>query len=154
MNLLAGHLRKAVLALSLLTLAASASARDDSVAAVTNLTNKFLEAQRNFDIPALQALTAENYVEISPAGELDERAKMLGFYAPEKKTQAPPMTVETELTRLFGDVAIQTAKLTYTMTAGAETRKMALRATLVAQRKGGVWKLVSAQYTGIRPPRP
>ncbi|WP_426103829.1 nuclear transport factor 2 family protein [Massilia sp. TSP1-1-2] len=138
--------------LSLLSMAGGAAARDDAGAAVAALAGKFLEAQRSFDLPAIRALTAENYVEVSPAGELDDREKMLGFYAPEKKTQAPPLTVDNELTRVFGDVGIQTVKLTYTMMAGGEQRKMSLRATLVAHRRGGEWKMVSAQYTGVRPP--
>ncbi len=133
----------------LLFVAPGVSAREDAAAAVTSVTGKFLEAQRSFDLPTIRALTAENYVEISSAGELDDREKMLGFYAPEKRTQAPPLTVENELTRVLGDVAIQTVKLTYTM---GEARKMSLRATLVAHKRGGQWKLVSAQYTGIRPP--
>jgi ketosteroid isomerase-like protein len=153
MKLLAAHVRVAVVAVSLSIAGGSAFARDD-VAAVTDLTGKFLEAQRSFDLPALRALAAENYVEISPVGELDDRAKMLGFYAPEKKTQAPPLTIDNELTRVYGDVGIQTVKLTYTMTASGETRKLSLRATLVAHRSAGEWKMVSAQYTGIRPPPP
>ncbi len=148
MKLFAIHLRVVLVAAALLTGAGSVSAADDTGAAVISLTGKFLEAQRNFDLPAIRAMTAENYVEVSPAGELDSREKMLGFYAPDKKTQAPPMTVENELTRVFGDVAIQTVKLTYTM---GEARKMSLRATLVAHKRGGEWKMVSAQYTGIRP---
>jgi ketosteroid isomerase-like protein len=139
-------------AVFLLGAGGNASARDDATMAVTRVTGKFLEAQRSFDLPAIRALTAENYIEISPAGELDDREKMLGFYAPDKKTQAPPLALEHELTRVFGDVAIQTVKLTYTMAAGGEARKMSLRATLVAQQRAGEWKLVSAQYTGIRPP--
>ncbi len=147
MKLLAG-----VLALSLMSASGFANARADTAAAVTSVTNRFLEAQRSFDLPTIRALTAENYVEISPAGERDEREKMLGFYAPEKKTEAPPLAIETEQTRLFGDVAIQTVKLTYTMTAGGQTRNMSLRATLVAHKRAGEWKMVSAHYTGIRPP--
>jgi ketosteroid isomerase-like protein len=142
----------AVVAASLLCFGAGASAREDAVAAVTSVTGKFLEAQRSFDLPAIRALTADNYTEISPAGELDDREKMLGFYAPDKKTQAPPLTVDHEQTRVFGDVAVQTVKLTYTMNAGGQPRTMALRATLVAHKRAGEWKLVSAQYTGIRPP--
>lgn len=148
MKLFAIRLRVVLVAAALLTSAGSVSAADDAGAAVISLTGKFLEAQRNFDLPAIRAMTAENYVEVSPAGELDSREKMLGFYAPDKKMQAPPLTVENELTRVFGDVAIQTVKLTYTM---GEARKMSLRATLVAHKRGGEWKMVSAQYTGIRP---
>ena len=146
------HLRVAFVLASLLCVAGSAAARDDAATAVASVTGKFLEAQRSFDLPAIRSLTADNYVEISPAGELDDRAKMLGFYAPDKKTQAPPLVIENELMRVFGDVGIQTVKMTYTMQAGGETRKMSLRATLVAHKRGAEWKVVSAQYTGIRPP--
>lgn len=145
------QLRAALVALALLSVAGVAAAQEDSAAAVARLTGKFLEAQRSFDVPAIRALTADDYVEVSPAGELDGRDKMLGFYAPEKKTQAPPLAVENELTRVLGDVGIQTVKLTYTMMAGGEQRKMSLRATLVAHKRGGEWKMVSAQYTAIRP---
>lgn len=149
------HVRFAVVALTLLIAAGGrAFARDDDAAAVASLTGKFLEAQRNFDLPTISGLTAENDVEISPAGELDDRTKMLGFYAPEKKTQAPPMTVENELTRVLGDVGIRTVKLTYTMMAGGESRKMSLRATFVAHKRAGAWTMVSAQYTAVRPAPP
>lgn len=148
------RLHAALVAVSLVSVVGSACARDDAGAAVATLAGKFLEAQRSFDLPAIRALTAENYVEVSPAGELDDREKMLGFYAPEKKVQAPPLAIENELTRVYGDVGIQTVKLTYTMMAGGEQRKMSLRATLVAHKRAGEWKMVSAQYTGIRPPKP
>ena len=85
------RLRAALVAVSLLAVVGSVMAREDAPAAVAALAGKFLEAQRSFDLPAIRALTAENYVEVSPAGELDDREKMLGFYAPDKKTQAPPM---------------------------------------------------------------
>ena len=150
MKLVTARLRVAVVAASLLCVTGSAFARDDA-ADVTAVCGKFLDAQRTFDLPVIRALTAENYVEISPAGELDERDRMLGFYAPDKKRPAPPLKVEHELTRVFGDVAVQTIKLTYTMMAGDQMRNMLLRATLVAHRQAGAWKLVSAQYTGIRP---
>ncbi len=134
--------------------AAPASASEDDVAAVTRLTSRFVEAQRTFDLPTIRALTAENYVEVSPAGELDDRAKMLGFYAPDKKVEAPQLALESELTRVYGDVAVQSLKFNYTMVAGGATRTFALRGTMVAHKSGGEWKLVSAQYTGIRPPPP
>lgn len=143
----------AVVAVSILTVVQSAVAREDASAKVTKLTGKFLEAQRSFDLPTIAALTAENYVEVSPAGELDSREKMLGFYAPDKKTPAPQLSVEHELTRVFGDVAVDNVKLDYTMMAGGQARKFSLRGTLMAHRQGGQWKLVSAQYTGIRPPK-
>ena len=64
MKLLSAHLRVAVVAVALSFTAGGALARDDAAAAVTSLTDKFLEAQRSFDLPAIRALSAENYVEI------------------------------------------------------------------------------------------
>ena len=89
------RLRTALLAVPLVSVAASAWAHDDAGAAVATLAGKFLEAQRSFDLPAIRAPTADNDVEVSPAGELDDREKMLGFYAPDKKTLAPPLAIET-----------------------------------------------------------
>jgi ketosteroid isomerase-like protein len=152
-KLFATHLRVALVAMSLLSVAGSACAQDDAGAAVRSLTARFLEAQRSFDLPTIGALTAEDYVEVSPAGELDSREKMLGFYAPEKKGPAPALALEHELTRVFGDVAVQNVKLSYSMMAGGEARKFVLRGTMVAHKRAGQWKLVSAQYTGIRPPK-
>lgn len=134
--------------------AGPASAQDGAGVSVVNLVRNFIEAQRTFDVPALKALTAENYVEISPVGELDEREQMLQFYLPGKNTSQPVVVVDKELTRLLGDAAIHIATLTYTWTAEKQARVFAVRATFVAHRVGSGWKLVSAQYTGIRPRKP
>ena len=61
----------------------------DDAADVLNLVRQHVAAQTQFDVPALAALTADNYVEVSPMGEVDTREKMLAFYAPEKKTATP-----------------------------------------------------------------
>jgi len=50
-----------------------------------NLVLRHAQAQANFDQKTLEAITHTQYLEVSPAGEVDERAKMLGFYAPENK---------------------------------------------------------------------
>ena len=42
-------------------------------------------AQETFDATQLDQLLAPDYIEISPLGEVDPRAKVLGFYAPDKK---------------------------------------------------------------------
>ena len=49
------------------------------------LLNTFIDAQLRFDVQQLDAVLAPDYVEISPAGEVDPRAKVLSFYAPEKR---------------------------------------------------------------------
>ena len=106
-----------------------------------------------FDQRALAALTAPDYREISPVGDVDERAAMLGFYAPANKVPAPAVDVGEVDVRRFGDMAVMSARITYTMAAApgiAAPPPRALRAGYVARRYGPAWKLVSAQFTPIR----
>jgi len=116
------------------------------------LVQRFATAQGTFDRAALEALTAENYVEISPLGEVDSRAKMLSFYVKHDDKPLPAITVDEITTRVLGNTGIVLAKVSYGMTVGAQTRTASLRSTFVAQQQAGAWKLVSAQYTPIRPP--
>lgn len=107
-----------------------------------------------FDQATLAAITAPDYVEISPVGDVDTREAMLGFYAPANKIPAPSVVVSEPTVDRFGDAAVMTARLTYTMPTppGADmlppTR--AMRAGYVARRVGKTWQLVSAQFTPIR----
>lgn len=130
-----------------------ANAADETVAQLTGLLQRHADAQSGFNVDELKAVTADNYVEVSPAGELDPREKMLGFYTVDKKKPGPAIKVEEPVIRMLGDAAaVVVAKLNYSMaTPDGQTRQFAMRATYVAGRVGGVWKLVSAQYTGIRP---
>lgn len=126
---------------------------DDS-ADVLNLVRQHVAAQTGFDVPRLAALTTDNYVEVSPMGEVDTREKMLAFYAPEKKTATPVITVEEPLVRVTGSTAVLIGKLAISVYAGGQQRQMAMRASYVALKQADGWKLMSAQYTGIAPKRP
>jgi uncharacterized protein (TIGR02246 family) len=138
-----------ILAAATTTGAFAAPADAELVALVT----RHAEAQRSFDLATLKAITAENYVEVSPVGEVDSREKMLSFYAPELKRPAPQLQVDEPTVRVLGDSAVITTRLTFTMTMDGTARTFAMRAGYVAQFKDGKWLLVSAQYTGIRPPK-
>jgi len=118
-------------------------------AAVTELVRKFLDAQSRHDVPALRSLTAEQFVEISPLGEVDPRDRMLGFYVGDASPTRPVIAVDEREVRIFGDSAIVTIKLSFN--AGGQARS--LRAGFVAHRNGATWKLVSAQHTPMRPAR-
>jgi ketosteroid isomerase-like protein len=119
---------------------------------VLRLIGDLVRAQQNFDAATLGALTTVDYFEVSPVGELDSRDKMLGFYAPDKKTAAPAAEIREPVVRIFGDTAIVIAKLSYTVQPpGQPARVMEMRATFVARREADRWKLASAHYTGIRP---
>jgi ketosteroid isomerase-like protein len=133
----------AFLAVATLLIGAPAAERE----ALTNLVRSFTQAQHDFDLATLRALTAENYVEVSPLGEVDARDKMLGFYAPDQKIAAPPVTVTDFSVRLFGDSAAVIAKITYDVPG----HPMTMRGTYIAHREASGWKLVSVQCTAIRP---
>ncbi|MGK5004389.1 nuclear transport factor 2 family protein [Janthinobacterium sp. LB2P70] len=118
------------------------------------LVQRHAQAQSSFDQATLKAITAENYVEISPVGEVDGREKMLSFYAPEQKRPSPQVQVDEPVVRIFGDTALISARLSYRVNQDEAGRTFAMRAGYVARLVDKQWLLVNAQYTGIRPPKP
>ena len=126
---------------------------------INTLLRQFTEAQKNYDAAKLDEILAADYVEISPAGEVDPRAKVLSFYAPEKKKERGGELVSyglDEITkRIYGDTAIVVARLPLTMkTPDGQTMSRAMRCTIVCRKTRGKWRIASAQYTGIRTPPP
>jgi hypothetical protein len=114
------------------------------------IVQKHVQAQANFDQRTLEAITHSQYIEVSPAGEVDERSKMLGFYVIENKKQVPVVEV---LESVFRDVAegkLVIAKLRYKMQVGEQTRQFSIRASYMLCKEKSDWKICSAQYTGIR----
>ena len=131
---------------------ASAVAQDSPQAAVSSLVKRFLAAEQAYDAQSLSQLISDQYVEVSPAGEVDAHDRFLGFYTPNKKTEWPPMQISEEQVRVFGDTAIEILRFTYTMPApGGGVRPLEIRGSFTAHRENGTWKLLGAQYTGIRP---
>jgi len=127
-------------------------AQSGASVAVPALVKGFMAAEQAYDAPALQKLISKQYVEVSPAGEVDAYGRFLGFYAPSEKIDWPPYTVSEETVREFQGVAIEIAKISYAMKGpDGSTHAMDIRATFVAQLEDGQYKLLSAQYTGIRP---
>jgi ketosteroid isomerase-like protein len=153
-NIFKTVMKYAVLLCSCAAVMPAGQAAVDPAKPVNDLVQRFTEAQQKMDVPALKALTAENYVEVSPLGEVDMREKMLTFYVRDEKQVPPAMTVEDITTRLLGDTAVVVAKVSYTSVIEGQSRTFSLRSTFVAEKLGGVWKLVSAHYTPIRPKNP
>jgi ketosteroid isomerase-like protein len=130
----------------------AALAQTGAAVAVPALVKSFMAAEQAYDAPALQKLISKQYVEVSPAGEVDAYDRFLGFYAPSEKIEWPPHTVSEETVREFPGVAIEIAKISYSMKGPDGTaHTMDVRGTFVAQLEDGQYKLLSAQYTGIRP---
>lgn len=126
---------------------------------INTLLRQFTEAQKNYDAGKLDEILAPDYVEISPAGEVDSRAKVLGFYAPERKSAQQGEMLSYGLdeitSRIYGDTAIIVARLPFTIkTPDGQTVSRAFRCTFVCRKWRGKWRVASAQYTGIRPQSP
>lgn len=142
-----------------LTLAAAVFANGQSkdVADLENLVRQQIDAQQAFDRAKLDSIVTSDYIEISPVGEFDPRAKMLDFYKPELKKS--DVEVKHQLnefsTRVYGKFGIVIVRIDYTMTKdGNPLPPRSIRATFVCRVEDGKWKIASAQFTGIRPPAP
>jgi ketosteroid isomerase-like protein len=129
------------------------SSKDDE--ALKSLVKQMTDAQIAYDAIALDKILSADYIEISPVGEFDPRAKVLGFYKPELKPPADKMSASVEATdfsiRVYDKFAVVITRLNYTMTSdGKPLPPRSMRATLVCKKEKGAWKIASAQYTGIR----
>jgi uncharacterized protein (TIGR02246 family) len=131
----------------------SAQAGNTASGDVTALIQRFIKAQQTFDPATLKQCTTDNYFEVSPLGELDKRDDVLGFYDPAHRVEVPSASISDENLRTFGDTAVDIVIIQYTVAeAGKAAHDVRIRATFVAVRQQGAWKLASAHYTNIRPP--
>ena len=129
--------------------------KDDQ--ALKDLVKQLTDAQMRYDPAALDKMFAADYIEVSPLGEFDPRAKVLTFYAPSEKPDAAKMSTSVEPAefsiRSDGRVALVIVRLNFSITVdGKALPPRSLRATFVARKEGAAWKLASAQYTTIRTP--
>lgn len=136
----------------------SKSEKDEQT--LTALVKQMTEAQSKFDSAALEKIYASDYVEVSPIGEVDLRAKAIGFYKPQPNAlnnEIPLVTTDEFQIRSYGNFAVVIVRFTFTGQEGSEAAKrppISFRATLACRKENGVWKIASVQATGIRPPRP
>ncbi|HYX53928.1 MAG TPA: nuclear transport factor 2 family protein, partial [Candidatus Limnocylindrales bacterium] len=121
---------------------------------VAALVQRFIKAQQSFDPATLKETTTDDYLEVSPQGEVDKREAVLGFYDPAHRVEVPATSISDENIRTFNDTAVEVVAITYKVGAAGNTHDVRIRATFVALRQQGAWKLASAQYTGIKPPAP
>lgn len=113
--------------------------------------NEFISAQAAFDRAKLDALTTPDFVEVSPVGEIDDRAAFLGFYDPSRRSAALVQIRASEpLLREGRDCATVVMRLAYTINGAA--RPGGVRAGYTLRRVKGVWRLSTAQYTPLRTP--
>ncbi|RYD50021.1 MAG: nuclear transport factor 2 family protein [Sphingomonadales bacterium] len=125
-------------------------------ASLLDLVKAFVEAERQFDQPRIATLITSDYAEVSPLGELDLREAFIGFYAADKKRPVPATTLSESLVRTYGDTASIIVRLSFEVPgpAGQPPRMVSMRASFLAVRQSGTWKLASAHYTPERPKGP
>lgn len=132
--------------------ASPATARVADTAAVEQVVDRFNAARAAFDPVALGATLAPDYEEISPVGDVDDRAEVLGFYRADQRKAGPVIQSSERRSAIHGPFGIATERLSFTMTRpDGATMTRSLRARYVAIRSGTGWKLVSAQYTPVPP---
>ena len=148
-----------LLSLFALFISATASSAQTESNAAKALIDRMTTAQAAYDPKTLDAIFTSDFIEISPAGEFDPRAKVLDFYKPENAAKAAGISVtvdeDVRSARFYGDTAVVIAELTFNMSRNGTAmpaRKMMLTAVLRKEKKE--WKIASAQYTAVRPPAP
>lgn len=114
-------------------------------------------AQTSFDLNTLDALLAPDYVEVSPIGDVDERAEVLGFYTPEAKAEmlargVEPLSVTLvePRVRVFGDHGIVITKQEAELAIEGARQKRSLLSMQHFRKIDGKWLLQSAQFTPIK----
>lgn len=141
-----------------LLLPAIAAAGDPAEAALLQRANALVAAQLAFDQPALEALLAKDYLEVSPVGDVDTRDEVIGFYSAEAKAKAAagPTPIDAVLDdvqlRVEGDAATLIARETIRMPSPEGPRAIAMRVQFQFRLVDGQWRIATTQYTGIRPP--
>jgi hypothetical protein len=140
-----------IAAASLVSAPVSAQSVEVDIQKLGQRAEAFVRVRNQFDQAAMIAMMAPEYQEVSPVGEVDSRERVIGFYAADKKSAAPPMTITETVARLAGTIGVVTMRIAYTMPGkDGQMQTRALRAGFVAQRIKGDWQFVSLQFTPIR----
>lgn len=153
-------LATAALAAALSLASLHAAAAESPAAAEKQLiaaAQAMFDAQMNFDLKALDAILAPDYVEVSPIGDVDERAEVMSFYTPETKAQMlaggmelVSTVMEEPRVRVYGDQAIVVSKDTATLKVKGVEQKRPARVLFHFRKLGGKWLLQSSQFTWIK----
>jgi len=113
--------------------------------------NAFIAAQTAFDRATLDRIVANDFVEFSPIGAVDDRATFLSFYDAARK---PAVSVDVSgsqpLVRVGRDDAFVSMVLTTKV--NGSPRGSGVRAGYALRKTERRWRLTTAQYTPIRAP--
>ena len=125
---------------------------------VTAQTRRYFDAVRRSDAVELDKIFSPDYTEVSPLGQVDKRAQVVGFYQVAARAQTGQsselgeVTVDDLVVNVYGDVAVVIAGESFKMSVAGKPVSRPMRSTLVWHRRAGVWTLVTSHHTAIRPP--
>lgn len=135
----------------------SAFARHKQTDEIIALVKQAAAAQENYDAIALNKIYATDYIEISPKGEIDERAKAIGFYKvadiEKAKSRSPRYILDEFKVRHYKNHAMVITRLSFGSKMNTEPKEIPVGTVAYALRKEkGAWKIYSAQFTPFPPP--
>ena len=140
---------------ALILAVATTQAASTAERAVVAVVQQLADAQRTFDQAALDRLLTADYVEVSPVGDVDERAKVIGFYSADARAKSPEVSsivIDEPRVRIDGTHAIVIVRQTTNVGPAGASRAVVMRVTAHLRRTGNDWRIASTHYTGIRPP--
>jgi hypothetical protein len=138
---------------SSVSLAGAEQAKPNDAAQILSVLQTLVDSQVTFDQKRMDAVLTPDYFEVSPVGDVDERAKVLSFYAPDQKPPGPAgkATLSEVASRGHGEMAVTVAKLTFNITMpNGEAAIRAMRVVFITRNISGRWLIASSQFTPIR----
>ena len=131
--------------------AATPAARDDTAATIATLTRQAAAwdaAIVRKDLAAIAANMSDDFRQIGPRGEVEDRASFLrDLMAPE--LEIDPYSVEDFEVRLYGDTALLSGRTRMSGRYGGARFSTHYRYIDVYVRTGGTWRVCSVQTTRV-----
>lgn len=136
----------------------SAFSQDTQNEEVIAIVRQAAKAQENYDPATLEKIYADDYIEISPLGEIDERAEAIGFYkvddVEKAKARTPRYLLDEFKVRRYKNFAMVISRFSIGFKNDPTKAPSPVGLILYALRKEkGVWRIYSAQLTPFPPPR-
>jgi len=130
---------------------AVAADRAADVARLTRLSDDWDKAIVRKDEPAIAGNMADDFRMIDRYGNVEtKQAFVAGIMDP--KLSIDPYTVEEFEVRIYGDTALLSGRTHMTGKYDGQPFTSNYRYIDIYVRKGGTWKIVSVQITGLSPP--
>ena len=118
-----------------------------TVALIRELEQQRIEAGLRKDVAALEATTADDYLQIDMAGTVRDKATQMKRIA-SSEVRMESNTLDDMVVRVYGDTAVVTGRATAVGTIRGEPYPR-IRYTRVYVKQGASWKVVLFQQTKI-----